>query len=187
MCIRDRYIFGPSADYTLIGNINIEARAGTLNFAPTSTFLNLQGGLFVSGGTINVGASTGTGGIRSDQQTAGIVPTVNVSNGLLRVYGSISFKVGSFAEPFAYVMSGGDVLINCGSTGVSTEVFYITDLAASSFVVSGGTLTIEENNTTGSSIMDMTICGNVGTVTVTGGVVQFGNATTVNNLSLIHI
>lgn len=43
------YIFGPSADYTLIGNINIEARAGTLNFAPTSTFLNLQGGLFVSG------------------------------------------------------------------------------------------------------------------------------------------
>lgn len=175
------YIFGPSADYTLIGNINIEARAGTLNFAPTSTFLNLQGGLFVSGGTVNVGASTGTGGIRSDQQTAGIVPTVNVSSGLLRVYGSISFKVGSFAEPFAYVMSGGDVLINCGSTGVSTEVFYITDLAASSFVVSGGTLTIEENNTTGSSIMDMTICGNVGTVTVTGGVVQFGNATTVNN------
>lgn len=175
------YVFGPSADYTLIGNVNIDARAGTLNFAPTSTYLNLQGGLYVSGGTVNVGATTGTGGIRSDQQTAGIVPYLEISAGLLRVYGSISFKVGSFAEPFSFRMTGGDALINCGSTGVSTEVFYMTDLAASSFVMSGGTITIEENNTTGGTILDFSFCGNVGTVNVTGGVVQFGNASTTNN------
>ncbi|MFN8145572.1 MAG: hypothetical protein U0073_14210 [Bacteroidia bacterium] len=177
------YVFGSAADYTLVANINIDARDGTLNFAPTSTYLNLQGGLYVSGGTVNVGATTGTGGIRSDQQIAGIVPYLEVSSGLLRVYGSISFKVGSFAEPFGFRQTGGDILVNCGSTGVSTEVFYITDLAASSFTMSGGTITIEQNNTTGASIMDFFFCGNTGTVNVTGGVVQFGDASTANNSS----
>ena len=86
----------------------------------------LQGGLYVSAELSRWCNNRKQRGIRSDQQIAvGIVPYLEVSSGLLRVYGSISFKVGSFAEPFGFRQTGGDILVNCGSTGVSTEKYFI--------------------------------------------------------------
>lgn len=175
------YTFGSGSDYTIPPNVAIDGRSGTLNFSSGATNLNLQGALIVSGGTVYIASSTGTGGIRTDQGVAGVVPYLQVSAGQLVVYGSISFRTApssSFAEPFSYNQSGGTVLVNSGSTGVTSEVFYVTDQATSSFVMSGGTLNLQRPNRTGSSVVDMFICGNSGTVNSTGGIVQFGNAST---------
>ena len=175
------YTFGSGSDYTIPPNVAIDGRSGTLNFSSGATNLNLQGALIVSGGTVYIASSTGTGGIRTDQGVAGVVPYLQVSAGQLVVYGSISFRTApssSFAEPFSYNQSGGTVLVNSGSTGVTSEVFYVTDQATSSFVMSGGTLNLQRPNRTGSPVVDMFICGNSGTVNSTGGIVQFGNAST---------
>lgn len=172
------YGIGTGTDYTIAPNVAIDGRAGTLNLSSGSNFVYLQGALYVSGGTVNIASSTGTGGIRSDQGAAGIVPYLQVSSGNLVVPGSISFRTTSFSEPFSYNQSGGTVLVHSGSTGVTSEVFYITDQASSSFVMSGGTLNLQRPNRTGGTVVDMFICGAVGTVNSTGGIVQFGNAST---------
>lgn len=167
-------------DYTIGQNVFVKVQNGTVNFSPAGTILYLQGGLVVNGGTATVGDNTGTGGIRTDQASS-VVPYLEVSSGTLNVPGSISFKTGSFSEPFSFRMTGGDILLNYGTTGVASEVFYITDLTASTFYMSGGTITLQKRNTTGSTVIDCSIPGNNGTITTTGGTIRFGNASTPNN------
>lgn len=172
------YTFGPIAGFTIGPNVKIQVDQGVVNFSPSTDNLILQGGLFVNGGQVYVGSTAGSGGIRSDQATSSVVPYLEVNGGLLTVYGSISFRSGSFNEPFSFNMTGGDILLHCGTSGVGSEIFYITDKATSSFTMSGGTITMQRPNTTGGGNLDFAFCGVVGTVNTTGGVIQFGNAST---------
>lgn len=170
-----------SSDYTLPANINIDARDGIINFVPNSSYVYLQGGLYVSGGTVNIASAAHVGGIYYDQANVSVVPFLEVSAGTLTVYGAVTFKAASFNEPFGFRMTGGNILLNCATATAPAEVFYITDKAASSFTMSGGTLTFQKSTIGGTNVVDFTICGAAGTVNVTGGVVQFGNASTPAN------
>ncbi len=165
------------ASFTIGTNVIFKVPQGTLGFATGSNALTLQGQLFVNGGTCVVGSAAGLQGIFSDQNGAS-VPTLNVSAGTLTVYGGITYGAASAAEPFIFSMTGGNILLNSGTTGTPREVFYITDLAASKFTMSAGTITLQSPNTAGAAVTDFSICGTNGTVTNTGGTVQFGNAST---------
>jgi len=170
------------ADFSIGQNVVFKVPLGTVTFSPTTTRLYLYGSLYVSGGNVVVGSTTGTNGIRYDK-TGTNIPYLEVSAGALTVYGGITYGTGASSDPFSFNMTGGTILLNSGSTGTSNEVFNTNDVATSVFSMSGGTITIQNHNSgSGSNTVDWTICGSAGTVTTTGGTVEFGNSSTVTGV-----
>ena len=176
------YNVNPSTSLLVGPNVIFTATAGTLTFSSAATTLTLQGGLVVNGGDVIVGASSGTQGIRTDQ-SGGQVAFLTISSGSLCVYGGITYKAGSGSKPFAFIMSGGSLKLNFGSTGTNTELLKITDVVGSSFTMAGGTIVFQKPNSAGATSVDVDICGTTGAVNVTGGTFQFGNALTALNSS----
>ncbi|MEO8086604.1 MAG: hypothetical protein ABI763_07280 [Bacteroidota bacterium] len=171
-------VIGPAvATFTIGQNVIVKIPRGTVNFVPAGTTLILQGAIYVNGGTANVGSATGTMGISTDQNGA-FVPYLEVSSGTLNVTGGICFGGGSALEPFSFRMTGGTMNLNTGTTGSTRSVFCVNDVANSSFVMSAGTIILQNPNSSGTATVDFAINGTNGTVTTTGGTVQFGNAST---------
>ena len=171
-------IIGPGvATFTVGQNVIIKIPRGTVNFVPAGTTLILQGSIYVNGGTANVGNATGTMGISTDQNGT-FVPYLEVSSGTLNVTGGICFGGGSALEPFSFRMTGGTINLNTGTTGTTRSVFCVNDVANSSFFMSAGTMILQNPNSSGTATVDFAINGTNGTVTTTGGLVQFGNAST---------
>ena len=165
-----------STDYTINSNTSFKVPQGTLTFSQSANNLYLQGSLYVDGGAVYVGSTAGTGGIFYDASN-GPIPYLEVSSGHLTVYGGVLYK--SSGDAFDFYMSGGTMLLNSGTSGVSSDVFNVNDVAYSSFTMSGGTLIIQNpNGVNGNNHVDFTICANNGAVTSTGGTVQFGNNST---------
>ncbi len=172
------YSINPTAATFTIGpNMTFQVPRGTMKFASAADNVYLQGALYVNGGNIFIGTTAGLEGLRSDQSGA-TVPYLEVSSGSLTVYGGITYGTTSAAEPFSFKMTGGTILLNNGTTGSNRNLFFITDVAASSFNMSAGTITFQTPNIAGVSTIDASICGTLGTVTTTGGTMQFGNNST---------
>ena len=166
-----------AATFTIGPNMIYNIPLGVMNFASNADNVVLQGSMYVSGGTVFVGTSAGLQGIRTDKNGAS-TPYLEVSSGTLIVYGGISYLIASFFDPFSFKMTGGNILLNPGTTGTNRQVFYVNDIAGSIFNMTGGTITIQKPNIAGSAITDFGVCGTNGTVTSTGGLVQFGNGVT---------
>ena len=175
-----------STDFSINQNMVFKVPQGTVTFSPNSTRTYLYGALYVNGGTVFIGNNTGTNGIRYDK-TGTNIPYLEVSAGTLTVYGGITYGSGASGDPFSFNMTGGTILLNCGTTGTSTEVFCVTDVATSVFSMSYGTITIQKHNSSsGSNYADWSLCGSAGTVTTTGGIVQFGNnSSTASNFDFV--
>ena len=172
------YSINPTVSTFTIGpNMTYRVPLGTMRFASLADNVYLQGALYVNGGNVFIGTAAGNQGLRSDQNGT-TTPYLQVSSGNLTVYGGITYGSSSVAEPFQFNMSGGTILLNSGTTGTNRQVFYINDVANSSFVMSNGIITLQKPNTAGFLTFDAGICGTNGTVTTTGGTIEFGNAFT---------
>lgn len=156
-----------------------ESRTGTMHLSPNNDYVYLQGELYVTGGTLRIGASSGLQGLRYDQNGSQI-PGVTISSGSMNVYGGITFRSGSSTDPFRFSQSGGSVVLNTGSTGTSGNVFQINNHASSRFMLSAGSMTLQKPNTSGTSVADFDFCGSNGLISVTGGTLYFGNSSTAN-------
>lgn len=167
-----------ASDFAINQNMVFNVPQGTMTFSPNSTRTYLYGALYVSGGNVYIGNTTGTNGIRYDQIGSG-VPYLEVSAGTLTVYGGINYASSAGSDPFSFRMTGGNILLNSGTSGTSSEVFLVNDVASSSFYMSGGTITIQNHNGSGgSNSTDWKLNGTAGTVVSLGGTVQFGNNST---------
>ncbi len=172
------YSINPTAATFTIGpTMAYQVPMGTMWFASAADNVYLQGSLYVNGGTVKIGTTAGLQGLRSDQSGA-TVPSLDVSSGSLIVYGGITYGTVSAAEPFSFNMTGGTILLNNGATGTNRQVFFVTDVAGSVFTMSAGTITFEKPNIAGVTTIDAAICGTAGSVTATGGTMQFGDAAT---------
>lgn len=152
---------------------------GTMWFASAASDVVLQGALYVNGGTVKIGSTSGTQGLRSDRNGT-FTPYLSVTGGSLQVYGGITYGGASGSEPFSFYMTGGSVNLNSGTTGTNRQVFYVNDVAGSSFYMSGGIIYLEKPNITGSTIIDFAVPGTSGTVNSNGGFVYFGTNNTAN-------
>ena len=166
-----------ASNFTISQNVIFKVPQGTVTFSPLSATLNLQGALYINGGNVYVGLSTGTGGIRYSQP-GGVVPYLEISSGFLDVYGALTNN--SASDPINFSMSGGSILLHNGLVGTSQDIFFITDLSSSSFSMSGGSIVFQSHNLSGGSNVDFAIPGSNGTVLSTGGTIQFGNASTLS-------
>ena len=165
-----------ASNYTISSSVIFKVPQGTVTFSPNTATLNLQGSLYVNGGNVYVGTTAGTGGILYNQ--SGSVPYLEISSGTLTVYGAITNNAAG--DAFNFMMSGGNMLVHCGSTGTNQDLFFMNDKSSSIFTMTGGTIIIQNHNLSGGPNVDFGLCGTNGTVTITGGTVQFGNSSTTN-------
>lgn len=172
------YAINPSAgNFTIGPNVAFKVPAGIMWFSALSTDVILQGSLYVNGGTVRIGSSAGTQGLRTDRFGTPI-PYLEVSSGTLLVYGGISYAASASADAFSFNMTGGTIMLNSGSTGTNRQVFYVNDRPGSTFTMTGGTIVLSKPNTNGPLTCDFGLCGNFGNVISAGGIVQFGDNST---------
>lgn len=172
------YAINPvSGNYTIGPDMTFKVPLGIMWFSPLSTDVILQGSLYVNGGSVRIGSTAGTQGLRTDRNGL-VIPYLEVSSGTLMVYGGITYGASSSTEAFRFNMTGGSILLNIGSTGTNRQVFYVNDRPGSTFNMSGGSIILQKPNTNGPLTFDFSVCGAMGTVTSTGGTVNFGNTST---------
>ena len=171
---------GSSSDFNINTNMVYKIPQGTMWFSSNANRTNLYGSLYVTGGQVFIGSTAGNNGLRYDKNGTNI-PYFEITSGSLTSYGGISYATGAGSDPFIFKMTGGTILLNNGSTGTIVEPFLINDVSTSEFYMTGGTITLQSPNNSGSSIVDWGICGNNGTVTTLGGTVYFGNSSSGNN------
>jgi len=166
--------------FTVNSDVNVKVGMGILHLSPNSDDVTLSGTLTVIGGTLRIGSSAGAGGIKYDKIGA-FTPRMDISGGTLDIYGGCTYKTGASSDPFSFSMIGGTVYLNTGSSGTAGSVFNLNDVAGSTFVMGGGSIVLSQNNTTGLSVSDFSVCCNNGSVSVGGGTVQFGDENTSDN------
>ena len=171
-----------AATFTIGPNMIFTIPMGIMRFASMADNVILQGSIYVNGGTVFVGTSAGFQGIRTDKSGV-FTPYLEISSGTLIVYGGISNLVTAVFDPFSFKMTGGSILLNPGTTGTNRQVFNVNDVAGSIFNMTGGTITLQKPNTAGTGTIDFNVCGTNGTVTSTGGLIQFGNGVTPSGVS----
>jgi hypothetical protein len=175
------YSVNPSAgvDFTIGANVNLKVAQGVVHVSSNRDDLTLNGIITLTGGTIRVGTTNGLGGIKYDK-TGSITPKIDISSGTLDIYGGVTFKSGASSDPVYFSMSGGTMQLNTGTFGTPDAVMGLNDVAGSTFIMTDGTIVISQNNTTGFSVSDFSICGNSGSVSVGGGTIQFGDENTID-------
>ncbi|MFT3704467.1 MAG: T9SS type A sorting domain-containing protein [Agriterribacter sp.] len=150
--------------FTGSANGNVTVDGGTLNIAGTYTN---TGYFTLSSGTVNVGIAS-TNNFASNGVTAS--SAFNISGGNLNIAGK--YTMSSTA---VYTQSAGTVTVGLfANTAAAAGMF--TTVAANNFVVSGGTIVLQNNNTFATSPIDYNVAST--TLNITGGILQVGNAST---------
>lgn len=166
-------------NFTLTQNAIIKVMSGVMHLSPNADYLWLEGELYVVAGTLRIGRLIGTQGIRY-RSNVGKIPAIDVSGGILQVYGGITYRSGYATDPLRYSQSGGSVLLNCGTTGSNAELFRVNNAASSRFTMSAGIITMQKPNGSFGALSDFNLCGTSGVITYSGGTIEFGNASTIS-------
>lgn len=168
---------GASSPFTIPADGLFKVSSGIVHLSPSSADCILNGSITVTGGTLRIGSSDGTGGLKFEKPGS-FNPRLDIQGGEMEVYGGLTYKSGASGSPLVFSISGGTLKLNTGSTGTSTAVFNINDVSGSSCTITDGYIILSHPNTTGSSIADAMLCGTNGSVSVTSGIIQFGDENT---------
>ena len=172
------YIVNPTTfNFTITKDVTIEVPMGSMHFSPTSNFTYLNGTLLLTGGDVKVGSTSGNQGFRYEAVGTSI-PRLIINSGTMEIYGGLIYRAVTPTSAFYFEMNGGQLLLNTGSFGSRNGVFNIVDNPSSTFILTGGTITLAKPNRDYLNYPDFELCGNSGTVNATtGGIVEFGNST----------
>jgi Carboxypeptidase regulatory-like domain len=141
---------------------------GTLN---TNADFALNGTLTISGGTVNVGTGAETSLLYSSGSA------LNVSGGALNVGGRLS-PATTTPDTITYNQSNGTVTVAIFASSNGNFGAFNISATGSSFTMSGGTIILDEPS---SGARDCRILAS--TSSVTGGTLQFGDASGTNTAS----
>ncbi len=178
--LTDCHNLGVTTALTIPFDVVIESNAGTMNLCRTGTMATatrsnviLSGKLWINGGTVNVLRATSL--VDFQYKVNGGTPQLYVSSGTLNLGAGFNYDPGTAVDYIDFQMSNGS--INTGATSNYLSTFALNDVSGGSTTMSGGTITIEDATT--GSYPDLDFGGdNLSSYSVTGGTVQFGNATT---------
>lgn len=154
-----------SADFVIPPSGSLSNNGATLNIGTTGSYgLKLQGKIESLNGTTNIGKDI-------EYASAGL-PEMNIQGGTVNVNGQIRRNTSNTTGSLKYTQSGGDLLIRGIGTVTSRAMFEL--LNSSIFNTSGGNITIQ---TAGSGVLG-DVYFDPQSSTVTGGSLNFGNAST---------
>lgn len=168
---------GSSSPFTIPADGVFKVSSGTVHLSPSSADCILNGTITLTGGTMRIGQSDGTGGLKYEKPGS-FNPRLDIQSGELEVYGGLTYKTGASGSPLVFSNSGGTLKLNTGSTGTATSVFNINDVSGSSCTITDGYVILSNPNTTGSSVSDAMLCGTNGSVSVSSGILEFGDENT---------
>lgn len=160
--------------FTIPADGVVRVNAGVLHLSPTQSECFLNGTITLTGGTLRIGSTSGAGGLRYEKPGA-FNPRLDIQGGSMEIYGSLTHKTGASSSPLVFSMSGGTLLLNSGSTGSSSTLFHINDVAGSSCVMTYGAVVLQNPNASGTTTADVSLCGTNGTVSFSSGFIIFGN------------
>lgn len=166
-----------SSAFTIPADGVIRVTNGTLHLSPNNDDCFLSGTITVTGGTLQIGSAAGLGGLRYEKPGT-FNPRLDIQGGNVVIRGALTFKSGASTSPLVFAMSGGNLLLNSGTTGTATSIFHVNDVTGSSVTMTDGTITIQKPNSTGITVPDASMCGTSGSVSVNGGSLVFGNGST---------
>jgi hypothetical protein len=158
-----------SSTFGLSSELSIEG--GT--FTHNAGTINWSGNITVSSGTLNVGSAVGNS---MAYLLASPIPTYTQTGGIVNIAGRFSYNGSLVAnQDINFNMSGGTMTVGTVDNSGNTATFDIPS-AGSIFTMSGGTIVIQTHS---SGITTPNDYRNVAsTQNITGGTVQFGNAST---------
>lgn len=162
---------------TIGSNAIVQVLQGTVHFVPDGDYLYLDGGLALDGGNVIVGSMAGNQGIRY-RKNGSVTPNIDITAGTLEVRGGITYAATHPSSEFSFTMTGGDVILNTGTTGTGLPLFCVNDVAGSTFAMYNGNIILQKPNINPTVSTDFDICGSAGTVDVYSGNVEFGNSST---------
>lgn len=166
-----------SSAFTIPADAVFRVTNGSVQLSSNNADCFLNGTINVTGGTLTIGNAAGTGGLRYEKPGT-FNPNLNIQGGSVVIRGALTFKTGAATSPLVFIMSGGTLLLNSGTTGAATSVFHVNDVTGSSVTMTDGTITLQKPNTTGTTVADAVMCGTSGSVSVNGGTMIFGNSST---------
>jgi hypothetical protein len=170
---------GTATTLTIPFAVCIENIAGTMTLCRTGTMvgnrsnISLSGKLLISGGVVNV--ATGTTNVDFQYLVSGGTPELEINGGTLNLGAGFNYNTTTPTDYVAFTMTNGT--INSGSAVSSRRIFAINNVVGSSVNMTGGRIVIEESSSGGNTDVDLG-GSNVSPYSVTGGVIQFGNAGT---------
>lgn len=173
-----------SSAFNVPASAKLKVQAGTVNVVTASNNaadLTLSGGVEVTGGTMNVGASGNNNNNDIEYAAAGI-PTITVSGGTLYVNGSIRRSTATLSGALAFNQSGGTVSVGGRSSDNTRGVFEIENNTGSVFNLSGSSVLEILRPTGGTGYADLFLNPETSSVASTSTIKMGMNTATVQAL-----
>jgi hypothetical protein len=170
---------GTTTALTISPNAVLEVDQGTVNLCANGTSNNvlIEGMLNLLGGTTNVqqGQAVNTGNDLRYKVVGGIAPQLYITTGAILNLGA-GFNSTAIADYIDFNMTGGT--INMCTNGYSkASTLLLNDVVGGKTVMTAGTIILQDACNAAATDLDMGN-GNINPYTVTGGTIQFGNAST---------
>lgn len=129
----------------------------------------LDGSIRITSGTYNIGTNSGDSLIYNEKAAL-----FTMEGGACNIAGR--FQRQSLVDLITFNMSGGTLTVNTVGNSLANAASFDIGTALSSFVMSGGTIVIQGENTNATPVDYINVAANP--LMITGGTVQFGNSLT---------
>jgi|GEM_PF-2030426 len=160
--------FKSGVNYNIVSTAGIWINNPNVTINGTNDSYDVSGKLRISAGTFNAGTAVGNAIRLLDGSSMTVTGgTVNVS-GRIQAYESTN----SVAQITTYNQSGGIVTVSKAGVNATTMPEFTLDLPADSLIMSGGTIIFHSQASVADDLL------NRATSVITGGLIQFGEAST---------
>ena len=131
--------------------------------------IQLDGSIRITNGIYNIGTNSGDS-LRYNEKAA----SFTMEGGACNIAGR--FEPQSLVDLISFNMSGGTLTVNTVGNSLANAPSFGIGTALSSFIMSGGTIVIQGENTNAAPLDYLNVAANP--LIITGGTVQFGNSLT---------
>jgi hypothetical protein len=160
--------FKSGVNYNIVSTAGIWINNPNVTINGTNDSYDVSGILKISAGTFNAGTAVGNAIRLLDGSS------MTVSGGVVNVSGRLQAyeSTGSTAQVTTYIQSGGTVTLSKAGVNSTSMPEFTLDLPTDSLIMSGGTIIFHSQASVADDLL------NRATSVVTGGLVQFGEAST---------
>lgn len=160
-------LFAGAAPYRIHSDEGIWLNNPNATVTAQNGSIQLDGSIRITSGTYNIGTNSG-----DSLRYNGTAGSLTMEGGACNIAGR--FEGQSIIDLIAFNMSGGTFTVNTVGNSLANAASFHIGTALSSFIMSGGTIVIQGENTNASPLDYRNIASNP--QIITGGTVQFGNA-----------
>lgn len=162
-------LFAGAANYSIHSDEGIWLNNPNATVTAQNGSILLDGSIRITSGTYNIGTNSGDS-LRYNEKAS----SFTMEGGACNIAGR--FEGQSAVDLIAFNMSGGTLTVNTVGNSLANAPSFDIGTALSSFIMSGGTIVIQGENTNATPLDYLNVAATP--LIITGGTVQFGNSLT---------